>query len=446
MLSVLGRGTRLCDGVTRREMLRVGGLGFAGLTLADVLRLRAQAGSDAGRGRGKSVIMIWLRGGASHIDSFDMKPNAPAEVRGEFDPISTIVPGIQICEYLPKLAQMTDRLAILRGIKSNDLGDHTPHYILTGFPDRGKRPVLGAVVSHLRANRTPLAPLAGRGVGGEGDVVPPYVSLMYKPPGLYDNEGPTYLGPAHRPFVPKAEGLENLSLAKGISIDRLRDRRQLLSAFDTVNRETDQTGTMPAMDAFAVRAMEMIASPRVREAFDLSRESPETHARYGKYSESFLYARRLVEAGVSVVTCKVGDWDTHEKNFRDMRDQLPQLDQGFQALVSDLYDRGLENDVAVVLWGEFGRAPRISRGDGRDHWPEAGAAVVAGGGFRVGQAIGETDSHGGVSKGRPYTPSNVLANLYRHLGIDPAITILDHHGRPMHVLDDRGLVRELIST
>ena len=426
MLKILGPGTTLCDGITRREMLRVGGLALGGVTLADVLRGRASADSSAGRG--KSVIMIWLRGGASHIDSYDMKPDAPAEIRGEFQPISTNLGGVQICEYLPKHAQMLDKLAIVRGIKSIDIGDHTPHYILTGFPERGKRPVLGGIVSHLRPRL---------------DGLPPYVSLMYKPPGLYDNEGPTYLGPAHRPFVPKAEGLANLSLVKSVSLDRLRDRGQLLREFDTLNRDVDHRGAMLGLDAHTQRAMQMIASPAVREAFDVSRESPETHARYGKYCENFLIARRVVEAGVPVVTLKVGDWDTHEKNFRDMRDQLPQLDQGFHALITDLHDRGLQNDVAVVLWGEFGRAPRISRGDGRDHWPEAGAAVIAGGGFQVGQVIGETDSHGGQSKGRPYTPSNVLATLYHHLGIDPATTILDHNRRPMHVLDDREVVREL---
>jgi Protein of unknown function (DUF1501) len=425
MLSILGRGTKLCDGITRRELLRVGGLAFGGLTLAHVLRMRAQATPDAGRG--KSVIMIWLRGGPSHIDSYDMKPQAPTEIRGEFRPIRTNVPGIQICEHMPQQARIMDKLAVLRGIKSIDIGDHTPHYILTGFPDRGKRPVLGSVVSYLQPR---------------SDGLPPYVSLMYKPPGLYDNEGPTYTGPAHRPFVPRGEGLANLSLARGVSRKRLRERTPLLDAFDGLRREVDGD-TSAALDAFQRRALEMITSPRARAAFDLDREPVSARQRYGKFCENFLLARRLVEAGVSVVTLKVGDWDTHEKNFRDMRQQLPQLDQGFHALVTDLHERGLEKDVAVVLWGEFGRAPKISRGDGRDHWPEAGAAVVAGGGFKVGQVIGETDKHGGRAKGNPYTPSNVLASLYRHLGIDPATTIPDRDKRPMYVLDDRDSVREL---
>lgn len=426
MLSLLGRGTKLCDGITRREMLRVGGLALGGLTLADVLRSRANAGDSR---RGKSVIMIWLRGGASHIDSYDMKPSAPVEVRGEFQPISSNVPGIQVCEYLPKHAAMMDKLAIIRGIKSVDIGDHTPHYILTGFPDRGKRPVLGSIVSYLRPR---------------SDGIPPYVSLMYEPPGLYDTEGPTYAGPAHRPFSPRSEGLENLSLVKGISLDRLRDRNGLLREFDSLRREVDYRGQMAGLDVHTQRAMEMIASSKVRDAFDLNQEPAGKREQYGNYSENMLMARRLVEAGVPVVTLKVGDWDTHEKNFIDMRDQLPQLDQGFHALVSDLHDRGLDQDVAVVLWGEFGRAPRISRGDGRDHWPEAGAAVIAGGGFKTGQVIGETEADGGRSRGTPYTPANVLATLYRHLGIDPATTMPDHNQRPMHLLDDREIVRELV--
>ena len=426
MLHSFGRGTRLCDGITRREVLRVGALAFGGLTLADVLRLRAEgAGSTA---RAKSVIMVWLRGGASHIDSYDMKPDAPVEIRGEFQPIATRVPGIQICEHMPRQAKIMDKLAIIRGIRSNDLGDHTPHYIVTGFGERGTRPAFGSIVSHLRPTSAGM---------------PPYVSLMYEPPGLYDNEAPLYTGPANRPFVPRDEGLDNLGLAPNMSLDRLQTRRGLLERFDAINRRLDRGGPALAGDPFRQRALEMIASPAVRDAFDLSKEPPGTRERYGKYCENLLMARRLAEAGVSVITLKLGDWDTHEKNFRDMREQCPQLDQGVEALVSDLYDRGLEKDIAVVIWGEFGRAPQVSRGDGRDHWPEAGAAVVFGGGFNVGQVIGDTDSHGGRANGRPYTPSNVLANMYRHLGIDPATTIPDHNKRPMHLLDDREVVREL---
>jgi len=405
----------------------VGGLALGGLTLADVFRSQAEATPNDRRG--KSVIMTWLRGGASHIDSFDMKPEAPAEIRGEFKPIRTNVPGIQVCEHLPLTAKMMDRLAIIRGIKSNNLGDHTPHYILTGSPDRGKRPVFGSVVSHLQP-RT--------------DGMPPYVSLMYKPPGLYDNEGPVYLGNAHRPFAPKSEGLSNLSPAKGVPMERLRDRGSLLKEFDTLKREVDARDSMSGIDEYTRRAMEIVASPKVRDAFDMKKESDANVARYGKYRENMLRARRLVEAGVSVVTVKVGNWDTHEKNFIDHKDQLPQLDRGVHASLNDLHDRGLDKDEGVVVWGEFGRAPKISRGDGRDHWPDAGAAVIAGGGFRMGQVIGATDSHGGRSKVTPYTPGNILSTLYQHLGIDPSITIPDHLRRPMYVLDEREPVQELL--
>lgn len=427
MLSLLGRSTKLCGGITRREMLRVGGLVLGGLTLADVLRGQAAIGSETNK-RNKSVIMVWLRGGPSHIDSYDMKPDAPPEIRGEFRPTATNVPGIQICDLMPRQAKMMDRLAIIRGIKSNDLGDHTPHYIITGSPDRGKHPAFGSVVSYLQPRRE--------------DGLPPYVSLMYDPPKLYDNEGPLYTGHANRPFVPREEGIENLRLARGIETGRLEDRRQLLSQLDRIRRDVDSR-SFDGIDEHTARAMRMIASPKVREAFDLKREGDDQRERYGKYCENLLMARRLVEAGVSVVTLKLGDYDTHEKNFIDLRDQLPQLDQGIAALVEDLYDRGLENDVAVVVWGEFGRAPRISRGDGRDHWPEAGAAVLAGGGFKTGQTIGETTTDGGSNKAKPYTPANILATLYRHLGLDPATTIPDYSKRPVHLLDDREPVREL---
>jgi hypothetical protein len=410
--------------LSRRNLLHVGALALGGLTLPALLRRQSQAATT--RGRGKSVIMIWQRGGPSHIDSFDMKPAAPPEVRGEFNPIHTNVPGIEICEHLPKLATIADRLAIIRGIKSVDLGDHTPHYILTGFPDRGRRPTIGAIYSYLN---------------GERRDIPPYVSTFTQ-----DYGDAHYTGEANRPFVPDGAGLKNLALRQELTLPRLEDRRGLLQQLDTLARRASEGVSRsgpPGPDAFTQQAIDIIASPKAREAFDLDREPAASRERYGEYCNQFLLARRLVEAGVSVVTLKVGDWDTHEKNFIDMRQQLPLLDQGFHALLTDLADRNMLDDVAVVLWGEFGRAPRVSRGDGRDHWPEAGAAVLAGGGFKVGQVIGETDRHGGQSIVPPYTPSNIFANLYRHLGLDPATTIPDFANRPMYVLDDRQVVREL---
>ncbi len=401
---------------SRRQFLHVGALACGGLTLANVLRARAIAGQS--RSNPRSVILIWLRGGPSHIDSFDLKPGAPVEIRGEFQPISTILPGVQICEYLPRMSQIMDKLVILRGIRSNDLGDHTPHYILTGFPDRGVRPVIGSVVSRLQSRREGL---------------PPYVSMMYDP----RHESETYTGVAHRAFVSSDDALEDLELHRSVAQARLDDRRQLLGDLDNLRRDMDHRGELAGVDAFRERAFNLITSRKARDAFDVDQESAETRARYGEANLNFLRARRLAEAGVSVITLKTGDWDTHEKNFSEMRWQLPILDQGIHALATDLHERGLERDVAVVVWGEFGRAPRISRGDGRDHWPDAGAAVLFGGGFRTGQVIGATDRHGGQSIGARLTPSNVLFHLYRHLGIDPTATINDAQGRPMYVLDDR---------
>jgi hypothetical protein len=434
MLTLGGPRKEVRAGILRRDVLRVGALGLGSLSLAEVFRLQAHAASTSkplGSRRGKSVIWIWLRGGASHIDSWDMKPQSSAEVRGEFRPIATSVPGIEICEHMPRQAAMMDRLAIIRGIKSNDLGDHTPHYILTGFPDRGKRPSLGSVVSHVQARRSQD--------GSDTRTMPPYVSSF-----KYSYGESTYTGTQHGPFVPDGAGLKNLAMLKELKVDRLDNRRELLAQLDLLRREVDHSGAFGGIDAFTQQAIEIVTSANARDAFDLSQEPPNSLERYGEYSKSLLMARRLVEAGVSVVTVKIGDWDTHEHNFRDMREQLPQLDQGFHALITDLYDRGLQNDVAVVMWGEFGRAPRISRIDGRDHWPEAGAAVLAGGGFKVGQVIGETDAQAARAKGKPYMPSNILANLYRHLGIDPTATIPGLDGRPMHILDDREPVSELV--
>lgn len=413
--------TRLHGGYSRRDVLRIGALSFGGLTCADVLR--AQAVKPAATDE-RSVIMIWLRGGPSHIDSFDMKPEAPVEIRGEFGAIETAVPGIRVCELLPLHARMMAKLAIIRGIRSNDLGDHTPHYISTGFPDRGKRPALGSVVSYLRPRR---------------DGLPPYVSV-YEP----EQESPTYLGPAHGAFVPRGDGLENLRLSRTLSLDRLRTRQALHQQLDQLRRDIDQTGTFAALDGFSQQAVDMITSSKARAAMDLSAIAETTRQRYGRFWESFVMARRLAEAGVSVITLKIGDWDTHEHNFRDMRDQLPELDRAMFALIEDLYQQGLEQRVAVVMWGEFGRAPRISRIAGRDHWPEAGAAVIAGGNFRTGQVIGQTDAYAGQAQGRPYTPANVLATVYHHLGIDPATTLFDRQQRPLQVLDDREPVRELL--
>lgn len=418
MLTFHGRKQRFCDGIGRRDFLKVGALAMGGLSLADVMRLQARAGSPGNR---KSVIMIYLPGGPTHLDTYDLKPNAPKEFRGEFSPIASNVPGWQICELMPKQSTIADKLTVVRGLVT--VNEHSAHMVMTGFPDKVKRPSFGSTVSYLRGRESSL---------------PPYVSMMNN----MRDEDPAYTGAAHKPFVPSGPGMDNLSLVSGISLDRLADRKALLSNLDTIRRDMDVDGSLKGIDSFNARALDMITSTKARDAFDISKESRETRDTYGKDNDSFLKARRLVEAGVSVVTLSTGGWDSHGQNFDSMRKQLPRVDRGIHALVTDLHARGMGNDVAVVMWGEFGRTPRINMTAGRDHWPSAGFALLAGG-MPGGQIIGESDAHGERPKGTAVTPSNVMSTLYRHLGIDPATLIKDTAGRPMYLLDDRRTLQEM---
>jgi hypothetical protein len=437
MLTFHGSSQRLCDRLSRRQFFKVGGLGVGGLTLADLLKLRARGATPGGSA--KSIIMVYLNGGPSHVDLYDMKPDAPSEYRGEFKPIRTNVPGMDICELMPLQAKIADKLAIVRNMKFQQEG-HTAPELWTGFL-RGNRPAIGSVVSKLRSD------------AGIRSAMPPFVYL-----GDANHVGhPGFLGKAHEAYIP-GEKAANLGLSKNVSLDQLGDRRHLLSSFDRMRRDLDDAhGRMAGIDAFTARALEMITSNRARDAFDVGKEPEKVRAMFGKGIE-FLQARRLVEAGVPVVTltprnrepgpmCN-GEWDHHDHIFRCLRSVVPQLDRSINALVTDLHERGLLNDVGIVVWGEMGRTPRVGtqRGTvaGRDHWPQAGFALMAGGGLTTGQVVGATDPRGERPKGKPYTPQNVLATLYRVLGIDPAATINDHQGRPVYLLDDREPVAELV--
>lgn len=420
MLTFFGRRRRFCDGVSRRDFLKVGALSVGGLSLADMMRLEAHGNAPT---HGKSVIMVFLHGGPSHLDMYDMKPQAAVEFRGEFRPIRTNVPGIELCELMPRQAKLADKLAILRGL--HFVEEHSAHSLWTGYPERINRPAFGSVVSYLK---------------GKQDGLPPYVSLMNQPL----SEDPAYCGTAHRPFVPTGPGLENLGLTAGVSLDRLNDRKALLTHLDTIRRDIDYRGALAGLDAYTVRALDMVASTKTREAFDIGSESAAVRERYGAGNEDFLRARRLVEAGISVVTLVVGGWDTHGNNFNALRSLLPKLDQGVAALVGELHERGRNQETAVVVWGEFGRTPRVNNTAGRDHWPRAGFSVLAGGNFRTGQLIGETDANGESPKGLSMTSAHVLTSLYQHLGIDPSTTIPDNNGRPMYLIDERDPVPGLV--
>jgi hypothetical protein len=428
MLTIWGEKQRFCDGVTRRGFLKIGAFG-AGLSLAEMLRLRALAGQGASTATPahKSAIMIYLPGGPSHMDMYDLKPDAPKEFRGEFKPIPTNVPGVQICEHFPLQARMWDKLAVIRSIVSVD--EHSDSLVMTGYSENTNRtahhPSLGAVVSKVR---------------GSANDIPPFVSLR----GSTVGTEPGFLGVGHRPFTPDGPGVENLRLANGVNPNRVANRKSLLNAFDSVRRDMDASGTMRGMDAFAARAFDMVASGTVRRALDLNREDPRVRDRY-KGIEVFLSARRLIEAGVGCVTLAIGGWDTHSSNFKTLKQQLPQVDQGIANLIQDLHDRGMENDVVTVMWGEFGRTPKINNSDGgRDHWSPVMSALVAGGGLKMGQAIGTSSSRGEYPKDRPIHVPQVLSTIYHALGIDPGQTFPNGNGRPMYVLDDRERVPELV--
>ncbi len=423
MLTLWGNKQRFCDGISRRSFLQIGAFG-AGLTLTGMLRARA-AGPPATNG--KSAIMIYLPGGPSHMDMYDMKPAAPMEFRGEFKPISTNVPGIQICEHMPLQARMMDKLAVIRSLVSVE--EHSDSLVMTGYSENENRsvhhPSFGAVVSKMR--------------GSASNDVPPFVSMR----GMTTGTEPGYLGVAHRPFTPDGPGLQNLHLPGGVDGSRMDDRKTLLSTFDSVRRDIDAKGNMKGMDSFKARAFDMVASGAVRKALDLNNEDPRVRDRY-QGAEQFLTARRLVEAGVGCVTLAIGSWDTHGQNFTLLKQQLPQVDRGVSQLIQDLHDRGMDKDVVTVMWGEFGRTPRINSGAGRDHWGPVMSALVAGGGLKMGQAIGSTNSRGEIPKDRPVTVPQVLSTLYQAMGIDASLTFPDGSGRPMYILDDRTLVSELL--
>jgi len=442
MLKILGKKHKFCDGISRRSFLKIGAFG-AGLTLADLLQLKAAGASAAPTGRpsAKSAILIWLPGGPSHIDMYDMKPDAPAEFRGPFKPIKTRVPGFDICELMPLQAQIADKLALIRSCAtSRDVG-HNDAEVTTGYNlainQTEHHPSMGSVISKLRGGMT----------GG----IPPYVNLRDGPVIALDGPigvEPGFLGMAHRPFTPRGPDLANLRPATGVTMDRVNDRRSLLARFDSLRRDIDASGAMRAVDDFNGRAFEMVASGAMRKALDLSQEEPRSRDRY-QGLEPFLTARRLVEAGVGCVTLAFGGWDTHKDNFPILKKQLPLLDRGVAHLIQDIHDRGMENDVVTLMCGEMGRTPKITFGfgaefPGRDHWPAAMSALVAGGGLRMGQVIGATDARAERPAGRPYSVSQVLSTVYSALGIDPSQTFRNGAGRPVYLLDDREPVAELI--
>ncbi len=447
MLSILGGSHKLCDGISRRSFLTIGGLSFGvgGFSLADLYRAEAAAGKTNSH---KAVINIFLGGGPPHQDMWEIKTEAPAEVRGEFRPIPTNVPGIQICEVFPRIAKIMDRAVVLRAVVGCK-DRHESFQCMSGWQTEdlralGGRPSIGSAISKLYG---PVDPS-----------VPAYVGLaektQHRPWSDSGNAG--FLGAAYSPFKPDGPGMQNMKL-NGISMDRLQDRKQLLTSIDGLRRDIDVSGAMVGMDAFGQRALDVLTSSKLLDALDLSKEDPKLVERYGdgkpyKYqydgaptcNDQLLIARRLVEAGARVVSLSYGRWDSHGANFDLVRDHGGKLDQCVSALIEDLEQRGMLNDVSVVVWGEFGRTPKINNGAGRDHWPQVSCAFMAGGGIRAGQAIGATNRLGEYAAERPVHMQEIVATLYHNLGVDTATTtIADPTGRPQYLVDHQP-IRELV--
>ena len=452
MLTITGDATRFCDGVTRRAVLRVGSLALGGLALPDLLRAEADRGPGQSH---KSVIMVFLPGGPSHLDIWDLKPDAPAEVRGEFQPIQTCLPGVQICEHLPRLATRLDQFTIIRSLVGAQ-NEHASELCFSGYGYRDsierQQPSLGAAVSRLKGPTSPS--------------IPPFISLCHSTPNNWQDPGRAgFAGAAHKPFQPRNEGRADMQLT--VSRKRLGDRRQLLSSIDRYRRNIDASGVLESTDTYTRQALELLTSSRLLKALDLQQEDARTRERYGKgsldavddgapmHNEDFLTARRLVEAGARCVTISFGRWDTHscrkagdlayKNNFAQLKEYLPRLEQCLLALVDDLHERGLQDDVSVVVWGEMGRTPRINANGGRDHWPQVSGCLLAGGGMPTGQVIGSTTRLAEEARDRPVHYQQVFATLYRQLGIDVSrVTLTDFNGRPQFLLDHHDVIRELL--
>jgi hypothetical protein len=441
MLEIVGDRYRNCDGITRREALRVGALALGGLTLSHFFRTRARAQGDGG-GRDTAVIQIFMGGGPSHLDMYDLKPDAPAEIRGEFREIPTRVPGIRISEHLPLQAAVMDKLAIVRSVTHHN-SSHLPssHFVLTGHlptteVPNNANPSTASVVAKLRGPNVPG--------------MPAYVAV----PRRTSYGGAAYLGGAYDAFPtqkdPNSDGFSvpNLTRLPELSMDRLVNRRALTQELDRLRRDVDARGEMAALDRYSAQALELVTSEKVERAFDIRREPPRVRDWYGRtpIGQNCLLARRLIEAGVTYVTClSGGGWDTHVNNFSELKNvTLPRYDRAVAALVSDLYERGLGERVLVMAFGEFGRTPRINRDAGRDHWPGAMSVLFSGGGLKVGQVVGSTDSQGAYPASKPYSPGCVLATMYHVMGVDYHYNFHDQSDRPIPVLPEGRPIAELI--
>jgi len=441
------------SGVSRRSFVQLGVAGLASLGLPGLLRLKEASANGGGNpSKDTRVILIWLDGGPSHMDLYDMKPDAPAEYRGMWRPIKTNVSGMQISELFPKQARIADKFSIVRSIWHND-GDHFggAHRMLTGRP--------GATGANTMGRYPSIGSIATKVTGARRPGMPPYVAVPHASsvgirPGYF---GANYLGQPYDPFETEGDPnakefkVRNLQLAQGLTVDRIGDRRSLLRSFDTLRRDVDARGTFDAMDKFEQQAYELVTSAEVRKAFDIGSEDEKLRDRYGRNSwgQSTLLARRLVEAGVTFTTVLMGGWDHHWNLKEGMDTLLPRVDAAVSSLFEDLSSRGLSNKVCVVICGEFSRTPRMNDGSGqgtpgRDHWGNSMSVVMGGGGLKGGVVVGSTDPKGESPVDRPLTPQDFHATLYHVLGVDPYVQFVEPGGRPVPAIDHGEVIKELL--
>ncbi len=428
----------------RRRVLELGASAL-GLSLFDMLRVpsrAAESASPASRSD-KSLIVFWTHGGMSQQDTYDMKPQAPAEFRGPYAPIATSAPGVQITERFPRQAPLMDRLSIVRSVNHQN-GIHAPsaHWMQTGY--------FGPTLAHNAPQKPSFGSVIARCCGARQPQMPPYVAVPKAE--AFGYQGAVYLGTAYNPFEvgadPNAKDFRvpNLALPKSLSLESVQDRARLLREFDTLRRDIDRSGTLAGLNGFKTQALEMVAGDRVREAFDLDRESPQLRDRYGRhrYGQSALLARRLIEAGTRCVTINTGYWDHHNEIEKGLEEHLPPLDAAIAALVEDLDQRGMLDDVVIFCAGEFGRTPLINGHAGRDHWANCFSVLLAGGGLQGGQIVGASEPRGGNVSERPVSPHDLLATLYHALGIPLDTHFNDASGRPTSIVNTGRPIRELL--
>lgn len=428
MLTLFSRTqSRSCDGATRRDFLRVGSLGIAGLTLPNLLRAKAQARAAGSEVQGKSVIWIWLAGGPTHVETFDPKMTAPTEYRSITGEVKTPIPGVTIGGTFPKIAANVDKMALIRSFAhgSSSHGTGTT-WVMTGYNDRtGMKPSLGSIVARARGTTNPATGM------------PTYLRM-----GGIRSDGPGWLGPAYSPFNPGGQARKNMEVS--VPADRFQDRRSLLNQVDKIKRQVDASGKMEGMDGFEQQAFELVTG-NSKEAFDIDKEAAKVRQRYGRgLGENLLKARRLSEAGCGFVTVSYGGWDMHGGIVKGLKSRADQVDRGVSALIEDLDQRGTLDDTLVVVTGEFGRTPRINKKGGRDHWGRLCTLALAGGGLRMGQVVGESSDRIEVPATTPITPQDVMATILHMYGIDYRIQFLSNQGRPTYMIEEGKPIPELV--